>query len=319
MSNNPRVSIGLPVFNGERYLERALNSILAQTFTDFELVISDNASTDQTQAICESYFSKDRRIRYYRNTKNIGAMPNFNRVFELSSGNYFKWASHDDLITPDFLQKCVDILDRDPSVILCYSWTQLIDEQGNISGDYPYNGKYKADSLRPSERFRSLIDFSHWCIQDFGLMRASELKKTLLYGSYTASDRVLLARLSLAGRFYEIPENLFLYRRHPQQSITMMNRGPSLLLYAIWNDPANANRILLPVWRLYAEYFKAAREVPLNLYERLRCYTYLLLWPGHNRQARRMVKDIIIAAALFFARHMAKRSMPRKQQRLEHK
>ena len=91
MNNRSRVSIGLPVYNGEKYLEQALISILSQTYTDFELIISDNASTDRTQAICREYAAKDPRIRYYCNEENLGAAPNHNRVFELASGEYFKW------------------------------------------------------------------------------------------------------------------------------------------------------------------------------------------------------------------------------------
>lgn len=308
----PRVSIGMPVYNGEEYLEAAITSILTQTFTDFELIISDNASTDRTQTICEEFAARDARVRYCRTAKNIGAMRNFNRVFELAGGEYFKWAAHDDLLEPDFLAQCVQVLDRDPGVVLCYSWAQVIDEQGEVIYPYPYNGQFLADSPQPSRRFANLIDFAHWCIQDFGLIRAHELRKTPLYGSYTASDRVLLARLGLAGRFYEIPAYLFHYRRHPHQSINMVDRGPSLLLYAVWNDPANANRILLPIWRLYGEYFKAVAAARLSLYQRVRSGLTLLRWPLRNQQARRMIKDLVIAGGLGFARYTARRSAARR-------
>lgn len=89
-----RVSIGLPVYNGEQYLAKALDSLLAQTFTDFEVIISDNASTDRTSEICAAYLERDPRIRYYRNQQNIGAAPNFNRTFELATGMYFKTCSY---------------------------------------------------------------------------------------------------------------------------------------------------------------------------------------------------------------------------------
>ena len=301
-SKKPRVSIGMPVFNGEKYLTDALNSILAQTFEDFEVIISDNASTDSTQAISQTFVAKDPRIRYYRNQKNIGAMPNFNHAFELSSGEYFKWAAYDDILSPEFLQKSVMVLDQNPSVVLCYSWTKLINDQGEIYDDYPHNGKYNAESLKSYKRFNDIINFSHWCIQDLGLIRASALKKTPLYESYTASDRVLLARLCLDNQFYEIPEYLFYYRRHALQSYNMVNRGPSLLLYAAWNDPAYTNRIMLPVWMLYGGFFKTVNESSLTMYERLRCYLSLLVWPTQNRQAQRMLKDVILAVALTFAR-----------------
>ena len=132
MSESPCVSIGLAVYNGEKYLKKALDSIITQTFTDLELIISDNFSTDNTQQICEQYASQDERIRYYRNNKNIGAPRNFNRAFELASGKYFKWAASDDVLAPDFLRKCVAILDKDASVVLCHSITGRIDENGDL-------------------------------------------------------------------------------------------------------------------------------------------------------------------------------------------
>src|SRR5690349_812781 len=92
----PQVSIGLPVYNGEKYLLNAIGSLLKQDFEDFELVISDNASTDKTEAMCHEFAAKDKRIRYHRNETNIGATGNYNRVFRLSNGEFFRWASHDD-------------------------------------------------------------------------------------------------------------------------------------------------------------------------------------------------------------------------------
>lgn len=140
MSNNqPRLSIGLPVFNGDKFLNKAIDSLLAQTFEDFELIISDNASTDKTEEICRTYAEKDQRIRYYRNEKNIGCARNFNRVFKLSSAEYFKWAAHDDLHAPNFLMKCVEVLDQNPSVILCHSQVYIIDEYGKFLQNYDLN------------------------------------------------------------------------------------------------------------------------------------------------------------------------------------
>ena len=114
-TDRPRLSIGMPVFNGEKYIRCALDSILSQTYKDFELVISDNASTDKTESICLKYKEQDNRIRYYRNKKNIGAPSNYNRVFLLSSANYFKWAAHDDMIAPEYIEKCMEILENDSS------------------------------------------------------------------------------------------------------------------------------------------------------------------------------------------------------------
>src|SRR3954470_23138397 len=107
----PRVTIGLPVYNGARYLAEAIESVLAQTFTDFELVISDNASTDATAAIALQYAARDPRVRYSRNRENIGSARNFGRAFELATGEFFKWMASDDLISPEFLENCVAALD----------------------------------------------------------------------------------------------------------------------------------------------------------------------------------------------------------------
>lgn len=124
-----RVSIGMPVYNGENFIEAALRSILAQTCREFELVVSDNASTDRTEDICRAYASLYPRIRYYRGDHNIGPARNANRTFLLSSGPYFKLAAHDDVLAPDFIEKCAGVLDRDPGVVLAYPLTMWIDEQ----------------------------------------------------------------------------------------------------------------------------------------------------------------------------------------------
>ena len=150
-SSSPRVSVGIPVYNGERYLEVAIVSVLNQTYQDFELIISDNASSDHTREICMEYAKQDPRIRYYRNDKNLGAAPNYNRVFQLSDAEYFKWADYDDLIAPDFLSKCIRILDQNPSVVLCYPRAMIIDENGKHLGEHDY--VIKLDSPHAHLRF----------------------------------------------------------------------------------------------------------------------------------------------------------------------
>ena len=177
MNNRPHVSIGLPVYNGEKYLKQALLSILSQSYTDFELIISDNASTDRTQAICQAYAAKDPRIRYYFNEKNLGAAPNHNRVFELASGEYFKWAGYDDIITADFLQRCVEVLDLKPEVVLCMPKTSFIDEHGNYIGDQPI--KIDVSLTTPHERFGNLVQKLEVGDFIYGLMPVSYTHLTL--------------------------------------------------------------------------------------------------------------------------------------------
>lgn len=268
----PRVSIGLPVFNGENYLEEALDSILAQSFEDFELIISDNASADGTEQICREYAAKDRRIRYYRNSTNVGAARNFNRVFELSSGRYFKWAAHDDIIAPTFIEKCVAVLDQNPTVVLCHAKTQFIDEQSQfISNSHE---KLHVEASEPYQRFHDLVLHEHSCFWIFGLLRSKVLRRTPLIGRFTASDRVLLAELALSGRFFEIPEYLFSRRNHPGQSIIAYSYDDRIA----WFDPTLNGKIVFRNWRFLWEYALAIKRAPLSWHDNLRCASVITKW-----------------------------------------
>ena len=126
MSAVPRLSIGLPVYNGENFLAESIESLLGQSYEDFELIISDNASTDDTEDICRTYAEKDPRIRYIRQRHNIGSAPNHNFVIEQAGGDLFKHASHDDLYARDLLKLCVAALDEHPQVVLAHSWSAVI-------------------------------------------------------------------------------------------------------------------------------------------------------------------------------------------------
>ncbi|NQV20616.1 MAG: glycosyltransferase family 2 protein, partial [Rhodospirillales bacterium] len=184
--SSPRVSIGLPVYNGETYLGLAIDSILAQTFTDFELVICDNCSTDRTQEICEHYAKQDARVRYYRNPENLGAGPNYDRTFELSSGEYFKWMAHDDLIAPEFLEKCVAALDADPGAVLCHARVELMDADGEVTASYD-PGLNDTISNRVSDRFSAVIIPVHMGTDFFGVIRRTALEGSPLHGKYPGS------------------------------------------------------------------------------------------------------------------------------------
>ena len=194
MSGAPRVSIGVPVYNGERYLADALGSLLDQTYEDLELVISDNASTDRTGEIAQSYALRDERIRYYRNDKNMGAGWNARRVYELASAKYFKQAAVDDLLEPDFLRQCVDILERDPGCVLVYAATKEIDENGAFIKNYVT--PMRTDSDDPAARFRDMMLITCWSYQIYGVMRMSALRQIPPMGLYVNGDTVLLTRLA---------------------------------------------------------------------------------------------------------------------------
>src|SRR5690606_3415564 len=130
----PQVSIGLPTFNGSTYLQATIDALLAQDFADFELIISDNGSTDDTESICRAAVAADKRVRYQRSTVNRGAGWNYNEVLRLARAPYFKWAADDDICEPSFLRRCVDALDADAGLVLAYPKTLLIDAAGEVTG-----------------------------------------------------------------------------------------------------------------------------------------------------------------------------------------
>jgi glycosyltransferase involved in cell wall biosynthesis len=272
----------MPVYNGEKYLAEALDSVLAQTYRDFELVISDNASDDHTEQICRSYAQGDTRIRYYRNRRNLGAPRNHNRVFELSGGEYFKWATHDDVYAPEFLEKCVHALDKDLSIILCYSKTARIDEHGTVVGTYDH--KTRISSLEPHERFGHIIDVHNPCLPILGVMRAGSLRMTPLFGNYIGADRNLLAEICLIGRVYEIPEYLFFRRDHPdayssrfcgQGSVSGKRAANRYQENCAW---WGANQLTIVHLKTCIEYSRSVKRVPLKWHERLLCYAQINSW-----------------------------------------
>jgi glycosyltransferase involved in cell wall biosynthesis len=286
----PRVSVGLPVHNGENFLEEAIESILNQTFEDFELIISDNASIDATEAICRVYAKRDERIRYHRNRKNVGAAPNFNFVVARSTGEYFKWAAHDDVCRPDFLRRCVEVLDDDPSVVLCHPKATRIDAEGRIKKQWASRPELSAAA--PHRRFREALTPQE-TLPIWGGIRGDILKGTALIGGYPASDRPLLAELSLHGRFHEIPEVLFLHREHAARSVRVHDwRKPHQA--AGWYDPRKAGRVIFPEWRLVGGYLSSIRRAPLGPKERLRCYLALAAALRHHHPG--LFHDLVIAS-----------------------
>jgi glycosyltransferase involved in cell wall biosynthesis len=292
----PRVSVGIPVFNGEQFLAEALDSILAQTFKDFEIVISDNGSTDRTELICCSYAARDPRIRYYRNDTNRGAAWNHNRVFELARGEYFKWQSHDDVCAPEFLEACVPVLDDNPGIVLCFTQTQIVDEGGRPLSKYHVPAMTRMDSPHPYQRFHGAICPKHWCFEVYGLGRTAVLRQTPLIASYTGSDRVLLADLALRGRFHEIRAYLFFNRDHPTRSL----KTYSIYTTGAWFDPKLKGRITCPHWRFLLECGRTVACSGLDTWERMRCYAQLFPCAGQYR--RNLAADLRIAGMMMVAK-----------------
>lgn len=293
--SKPRLSIGMPVFNGETYIRYAIDSILAQTYRDFELIISDNASIDKTQNICLEYAAKDRRLRYYRNKKNIGAAANYNRVFLLSSGEYFKWAAHDDVLAPEYLEKCVHVLDSDSSIVMCHSKVGRIDENGVLVENYDDKTLSNLCSWKPHERFSDMISprAPPWTVM--GVVRAGSLAKTPLHGCHIGSDTNLLAELSLMGRIYEIQEHLFFRREHPQAysnvygSITGIHDYRRQLSW--WGGNKKNFLLVLPRWMNCLEFFRSVNRVPLKFSERCLCYREIGRWLL-QKERKRMIWEL---------------------------
>lgn len=277
-TNLPAVSIGLPVFNGQKYLGKAIDSILSQTFSDFELIISDNASTDRTREICESYAAKDDRIRYLRNERNIGAGPNYNLVFHQARGAYFKWASHDDICAPEFLERCVTVLDRDPRVVVAFPQMVDIDDGGTVVGTRNISHIPRSERgsyPEPHKRFRRLIRTDYTVEEIFGVIRSDVLRKTPLILSYTDSDRTLLAELALYGRLSEVPEVLFYHRMHPEMSTKAFVNWEAR---TAWFDPSKTGKAVFPLWRQMTEYTRAILRAPLTAIQRLWCFLFMGIW-----------------------------------------
>ena len=275
------VSIGLPVYNGENYLKKAIDSILSQTYHDFELIISDNASTDCTAEICKAAANKDSRIRYYRNDKNLGAAWNFNQVFHLARGVYFQWACHDDVWTPALLERYVEALDRMPEVVLCYARTTFIDEHGeSLRNIIERPDLHDRSSHR---RFRSFLKYHNnpnECNPVLGLFRSNVLGKTSLMGSYPAADMILLGEVALHGEFHEIPECLFLRRDHP---LTSVRANPDYEDRAVWFNPSLKGKIQMPRWRWFFEWLRSIFHSPIGMFDRIKCVLEVCKWATCNR------------------------------------
>jgi glycosyltransferase involved in cell wall biosynthesis len=279
MTDRPLVTIGLPAYNREALLRQSLDSLLAQTYTNFVLLISDNASTDATPQICKEYAQRDSRVKYYRNDVNIGNPRNFNRVFELTTTPYLKWSTTDDLWEPTFLERALEVMERDPSIALCYPKTFIIDAHGQ--NPQPYEDGLHLMQEDPAERFLTLIKSIRLAHQHLGLIRMSCLRRTHLLGTHVASDLNLLAEITLYGKFYELPERLFYRRFHPTSG--SWKRGDAQ--HQAQHYHGSTPRGKLTRWHGHLAFFAAIHTSPLPLRSRARVYKVLLrrmMWHRHD-------------------------------------
>lgn len=301
MSTPPKVSIGLPVYNGERLIGQALDSLLAQSLTDFEVIISDNGSDDRTGEICRQYVQKDSRIQYHRQAENLGAARNFNFCFARANGTYFKWLGHDDTLEPGYVQNCVEVLDRYESVVLAFPKRRLIDSRGQTRDTCDYTPHRRAMDL--GGLYELTFVECMWLPNDlippiaFGMMRRQVLGTTRLIGNYVSSDLVLAAEMCLRGRVVQVPQRLFNQRVHDRAS---WRANLSLQEEAGWFDPANLKRtIRFPDIRIFMEYIRAVRlsgqSFPRKI---LRCLQTLIFPLTRGKKA---VADAIFSSWSWFS------------------
>ncbi|MBV9771596.1 MAG: glycosyltransferase family 2 protein [Bryobacterales bacterium] len=320
----PRISVGMPVRNGENFVRIALDSVLSQTFRDFELIISDNDSQDQTAAICRAYADRDSRVRYYRQDTVLPPAANHNFVLRQAKGELFKWACHDDVCDPEFLSKCVGVLDADPGAVLAYPGSIIIDDSGNELRKYSY--PLRTNENAPAVRFGSLLRADHrrfTAFEIYGLMRMQALRQIREMGNYVTADRVVLVRMALLGRFAEVPHVLFFSREHGNRSVRTLPGsiaagrvwlrrviGVGPLPPLEWWDSSKAGCVNFPEWRLIREYLQVIREAPVRLGVKVQCLAEVARWVVGD--IPKLGRDVIIAAEQLLTPSRGIRSSPTK-------
>ena len=296
----PPVSIGLPVYNGENYLRGAIESLLGQTFGDFELIISDNGSTDSTEEICRNYATLDRRIRYLRQSVNVGAAGNYDLTFHAARGEFFKWHAHDDLCAPGYLARCLELLREDRTVSLAHTNSALIDGRRQFVSELlpgEYDPKNVNDRRRdptasqPHVRYLDVLLHTVWAYEIYGVARTSLMRRTGLHRPFSCAEKVFIAELSLLGKYVEAPEQLFFCRRHAAQAswITTDAATREFLAPQSAKGPAMPRHV-----RAILAHSRAIARLPIPFGEKVRCYgalaKYALQWKRLMRGIRHALR-----------------------------
>lgn len=281
-SQNPRLSIGIPVFNGADFLPETLDSLRAQSFSDFEILISDNASTDQTEEICRDYVQLDSRIHYSRNAENIGLSQNCNRLPPLARGSLFKWAMADDPYEVDFLEVCVGALDKHPDSIMACTQAQFIDGDGKEiavtapSFNLPFDSAF--------DRVHAVFCYRSWVNSILGVIRLEPLLETPLLPHYSGGDYVLLAQLALRGKIIESPQRLLRRRLHSRASSQVADDAKRVdKMFTGKKD-----RRLYPEWSRLRDDLRTSQSAQFSLLDRLRLLVALV---GRVRRLRQRFLD----------------------------
>lgn len=255
----PAVSVGMPVYNSAAWIQSAIESLLAQTFQDFELIISDNASTDATFAICERYARSDSRIRLFKNDQNIGANRNYCAVLQQGRADYFKWAASNDLCAPTFIEKCVIALENEPTAVLACPQTALFDVDPSDAKPYDRDVLLTADE--GNARYVDLFHMMGLNNAFNGVIRRRALVRAAPLGNFQQADIVLMAELALMGKFLVIPELLF-FRRMSPDSATKLKSAKEVDQHI---EPESTRPLRWQNWRFYGALLQAVlRQRPFT-------------------------------------------------------
>jgi glycosyltransferase involved in cell wall biosynthesis len=267
---SPFLTVGMPTFNSAATIRSAIDSLLAQRFGDFELVISDNASTDDTWAIVQEYTQRDPRVRAMRQARNIGANANYSAVFDRARGRYFKWASSNDWCAPDFLAQCVERLERDPELVLVAPRTRLF--QSDLAQATNYSGDIACMQASPAERF--IHAGTKLALNNVmnGVVRLDALRQTRLIEHYPGADTVLVGHLALLGKISLLDDRLF-YRRMDAATATRMMSEAAVMRH---HYPDDTWRSRLPSWRLALGWLRVALTAPVPGSEKRRALGWVL-------------------------------------------
>lgn len=276
----PRVTIGIPIYNGAATLEAAVRPLLAQTFRDFEVLLSDNASTDATPNIIAQLVQADSRVRSVRHRVNLGANGNYSFVARNARGELLKWASASDCVAPTFLERCVAALDANPDAVLAAPRTRLCegDPVRGIGIDYELDVAILGET--PLLRLKQHLASNRLNNAFNGVIRLSALKRTRLVEPYLCADMVLMGHLALLGKFILVDETLY-YRRMEATSSTTLQDPASRMRH---HYPVVNARTLFQEWKQQIGWLRAGLSAPMSIAERAKVLAYLMRGVSWNRQ-----------------------------------
>lgn len=264
-----RITVGMPTYNAETHIAESIESILGQSLTDLQLLISDNASEDGTESVCRDYASRDNRINYVRQSKNLGATENYNFVCRQANSEYFKWHSSNDFCTSETVEKCVGVLDDNPGVVLCYPPTKLFQQSYEDATDY--DDKLLVDEDSPVARFFHVIDNMALNNVMNGVVRTKSLQSTSLIREFFYADRNMVAELALIGKIVPA-EGCNFYRRMDAESATHLKSEKEVLAHF---DPSWKRPLSFTNWRIFSAYLSSLMRSRVGIRTNVRALSML--------------------------------------------